>query len=83
MVLRSRHVFYAPLRSLPQGLIVGRAPWLGWIPPLLRPLGGVCVGGGGGGGGATIVSPFVRGNTVISLGLSRLSRVLDLSIKLL
>ena len=58
---------------------MGHAPWLGWTPPLLRPLGG----GGGGGGGATIVSPFVRGNTVISLGLSRLSRVLDLSGKLL
>ena len=27
---------------------MGRAPWLSWIPPLLRPLGG---GGGGGGGG--------------------------------
>ena len=79
-VLRSRHIFRAPPRSLPpQGLIVGRAPWLSWIPPLLRPLG---EGGGGGGGGAMIVSPFVRGNTVISLGLSRLSWVLHLSSKL-
>ena len=56
---------------------MGRAPGLGWIPPLRRPH------GGGGGGGATIVSPFVRGTTVISLGLSNLSRVLDLSGKLL
>ena len=30
-----------PLRSLPpQGLIVGRAPGLGWILPLRRPHGG-------------------------------------------
>ena len=40
VVLRSRHVFRAPLHFLPpQGLIVGRAPWLDWTPPLLRHLG--------------------------------------------
>ena len=57
MVLCSRHVFRAPLRFLPpQGLIVVRAPWLDWTPPLLRHLGEYhdrisLLGGGGGGGG--------------------------------
>ena len=82
VALRSRHVFRAPLHSLPrQGLLAGRAPWLGWIPPLLQHLGGdydrIALRGGGGGGGGG------GGNIVISLGLSRLSRVLDLSGKLL
>ena len=41
MVLRSRHVFRASLHFLPlQGLIVGHAPWLNWIPPLFRYHGG-------------------------------------------
>ena len=69
MILCSRYVFHAPLHFLPpQGLIVVRAPWLDWIPPLLRHLGEYhdCIalhGGGGGGGGGyydlpgSIVSP--------------------------
>ena len=83
MVLCSRYVFHAPLRFLPpQGLIVVRAPWLDWTPPLLRHLGEyhdrialhvcVCVGGGGGGG-----------DIMTFLGLSCLPWMLHLSGKLL
>ena len=73
MVLCSRYVFHAPLRFLPlHGLIVVRAPWLDWTPPLLRHLGeyhdriALHGGGGGGGGGGGLGGCYDLSGSVVS-----------------